>query len=140
MTHNYETSQRKIILDFLEASGGKHFTVDDVFSALRAKGFSVARATIYRYLGKLAETGALRKFIPPEGGGACYEYVGEDCTAHYHLRCHTCGELLHFECADVSKLYRHISADHGFEVDPARTVFLGICGKCGESKESGEKK
>lgn len=129
MTRNYRTNQRKVIFEFLVANDRKHFTAEEAFLTINKRGHEVGRATIYRYLDKLSNEGALRKYVPIDGGGAVYEYCG--CGGkHFHLKCDVCGELLHLECTDVSNFYRHISKDHDFEIDPGRTVFYGTCGKC----------
>lgn len=130
MAQIYKTNQRKIILDFLSASGGKHLTAAGVFAALRDSGHEVGRATVYRYLDKLTADGALRRYASPDGGGALYEYCG--CDGHFHLKCDVCGRLLHLECGDVPALFSHIEEKHDFRIDQARTVFHGTCGKCGK--------
>lgn len=133
MIQIYRTNQRKIILQFLTASLGGHLTADGVFSALKKNGHVVGKATIYRYLDKLTNEGRLRKYASLDGGSAGYEYVKEACAGHNHLKCDSCGKLLHLECEDVSKLYQHIDKVHGFKVDRARTVFLGLCCECADN-------
>lgn len=140
MTQSYKTTQRKAILEFLAANGERHFTADEAFYALRESGAAIGRATVYRYFDKLTNEGVLRRYAAQNGGGACYEYCGAECSGHYHLSCRQCGELLHFDCDDVSKLYRHISQKHDFKIDPAMTVFLGVCGKCEEDREREDRK
>jgi len=129
MARRYSTNQRKIVLEFVAAKGGGHFTAEEVYRALAAGGYAVGRATVYRCFEKFTAEGLLRKYAPLEGGGATYEYSG-DCAGHYHLKCGACGELWHFKCGRVTELYRHIGSNHNFQIDPTRTVFHGTCGKC----------
>lgn len=138
MTRNYKTNQREAVLQFLQANGG-HVSAEEVFRALRQCERAVGRATIYRSLDMLVSGGVLRKYASYDGRGALYEYDGDAGSEHFHLKCGVCGQLTHLECTDADKLYHHIENDHGFKIDPARTVFLGTCGRCKKNGESGGK-
>lgn len=138
MTRSYKTNQRESVLQFLQSNSG-HVSAEEVFRALRQSGYAVGRATIYRYLDMLVSGGLLRKYASYEGRGALYEYDGDAGAEHFHLKCGVCGQLTHLECADADKLYHHIEKDHGFKIDPTRTVFIGTCGRCEKNRESGEK-
>lgn len=130
MAQGYQTIQRRLILEFLSGSGGRHLTAEDVLIALQERGHEVARATVYRYLDKLTGDGVVRRHAALGGGGAAYEYCGAG-GGHPHLKCDACGELLHLECAGFPNFLKHIDENHKFKIDPASTVFHGICGKCG---------
>lgn len=134
MSRIYKTNQRRIILEFLAAGPGGHFTAGEIFAVLKAGGLSISRATVYRHLEKLSAEGLLYKYSQPDGAAADYEYRGRSGGSH-HLKCVVCGKLLHFECVDISRLYRHIGKNHGLIIDSARTVFSGTCGECGKNRE-----
>ena len=40
----------------------------------------------------------------------------------------------HLPCEDVVKLEQHLMESHGFQMDPCRTVFYGICEDCRKSE------
>lgn len=131
MARGYSTIQRRRILEFLSESGGLHLTAEEVFLALRERGHEVGRATVYRYLDKFTDERVLRRYPRLGGSGAAYEYCG--CReAHPHLKCDACGGLLHLECSGLQLFFEHVAEDHEFEIDPARTIFHGICCKCKE--------
>ena len=69
---------------------------------------------------------------------ACFEYLGaeEHChkTSCFHCKCEKCGKLIHLHCEDVVKLEQHLMESHGFQMDPCRTVFYGICEDCRKSE------
>lgn len=134
MARDYRTTQRKHILEFLSESGGRHLTAEEVFLALRDRGREVGRATVYRYLDKLTEERVLRKYPRLDGSGAAYEYCGRG-EGHPHLKCDSCGELTHLECPGLPLFFRHVVEEHKFEIDPARIVFHGTCGKCKDREE-----
>lgn len=137
----YKTNQRKLIMEYLQESAGKHITADDLLFALKERGCPVGRATVYRFFDTLAKEGVLFKYPSVDGASACYEYRGGGaaCSGHYHLKCGKCGALFHLECEDVAKLYAHIRESHGFEVDNRTTVFYGTCNSCAEKERLEEK-
>lgn len=136
MAQIYQTKQRRVILDFLFANSGRHMTTEEVLEALKVNGHKISRATVYRYLEKLADERALRRYTQASGRGvALYEYCG--CSGgFYHLKCDACGNLQHLTRGNVSGLLSHIEADYGFIIDPERTIFHGTCGEC--SNKDGE--
>lgn len=127
MKSDYQTKQKKAIIDFLEAAEG-HLTAAQILSGLKQKGLSIGTATVYRQLEKLEESGLVRKFITE--GSACYQLSRHDCENHFHLKCTRCGELFHIDCDFLLKLAPHIAEHHNFKVDNCRTVMYGTCEKC----------
>lgn len=128
----YRTRQREVILEYLKHSDSRHVSIEDVLEHLKASGEKVGRTTIYRYMEKLTEEGALRKYFIEEGAGACYQYVdsAKGCHEHFHLKCLKCGSLIHVECDYLNQIGMHIEEHHGFKVDNTKTVFYGICKDC----------
>ena len=126
---NYKTKQKSLILDCVIATNGKHFTADDISLMLDEKGTHVGKATVYRGLDRLLAEGVIKKYTLGEKSGACYQYDGSSCE-HFHLKCTSCGKLIHADCEFLDKLSSHVSADHGFVIDGSRTVFYGKCSEC----------
>lgn len=132
---DYKTKQRELILSYLQSCPLPHVTAGDIVLHLRDNGASVGAATVYRQLERMVEAGIVRKYILETG--ACYQYVGSggNCREHFHLKCLSCGKLLHVDCSFLSTLAPHILEHHGFEVDNYRTVMYGICRECRERGE-----
>ncbi len=129
---DYKTKQRALIISYIKNCPLPHITAADIEAHLRAAGEKVGMATVYRQLEKMVETGEVRKYILENG--ACYQYVGsnEHCREHFHLKCLSCGKLLHISCSLLNSLAPHILEHHGFEVDNSRTVMYGLCRECRE--------
>jgi Fur family ferric uptake transcriptional regulator len=130
----YHTKQKEEILLCIAAFGEKHFTAADVAAKLAREGSTVGQATVYRTLERLAAEGELRKYVIDGTTAACYQQNeadhAADCHEHFHLKCEVCGRLIHVECEELSKIASHMEEEHGFLVDPKKTVFYGICEKC----------
>lgn len=128
----YKTKQREAILDFLLKHKDSHVTVNTIGDYLAEQGTPVGITTIYRHLDKLLEQGLVRKYTVDSSTGACFQFSGqqERCREHFHLKCERCGRLIHLECSHLDELISHIYSDHGFTIDPLRTVIYGCCCDC----------
>ncbi|MBR4784482.1 MAG: transcriptional repressor [Fibrobacter sp.] len=131
---NYKTKQQDLLLSCFKAMRNRHFTAEDVRAYFLKKNIPIGIATIYRQMEKFVSAGTVQKYFLGEQNAACFEYSGDDChkeVSHFHLKCENCGKLIHLECHDLEKLGSHLMAEHGFTLDPFRTVFYGLCQNCG---------
>ncbi len=123
------------MLSWLRLHPHAHVTAAELCEALAADGVTVSRSTVYRALDRLCADGHVRRFTLSQDDSACYQYAGEgaeteQCHAHFHLKCTVCGTLYHTECDRLDALTTHIAEQHGFAVDYAKTVILGVCKPC----------
>lgn len=130
----YKTKQREVLMSYLEQETGGHITAGDVVAYFKQQGTPIAQATIYRQLEKLVDEGVLNKYIIDANSPACFEYVGEashgEGEACFHCKCEACGRLIHLHCQDLSAISGHLLKEHGFRLNPLRTVFYGLCETC----------
>lgn len=129
----YKTKQQELLLSCFKAMQGRHFTAEDVSAYFQKKNISIGIATIYRQIEKFVAMGVVQKYFLGEQNAACFQYMGEEChkeVSHFHLKCEKCGTLIHLECHDLEQLSSHLMAEHGFALDPFRTVFYGLCENC----------
>lgn len=134
--NGYNTKQRELLLMFLKKSGSEHITVQEISAFLTNEGNPMGVSTIYRQLDRLVEQGIVRKYILDGRLGACYQYIenDSDCQTHFHLKCVSCGKLIHIDCNHLNDINDHIFQQHGFCVDNSKTVFYGICHECSLKK------
>ncbi len=129
----YKTKQQELLLSCFKAMQGRHFTAEDVAAYFQKQNISIGIATIYRQIEKFVAMGVVQKYFLGEQNAACFQYMGEEChkdVSHFHLKCEKCGTLIHLECHDLEQLSSHLMAEHGFALDPFRTVFYGLCQNC----------
>ncbi len=131
-TDGYKTRQRADIEEVLKFSKGVHLTAEEIAEILKEKGCHVGKTTVYRSLERLCDEGKVRKFVPQSGKSACFQYIEAmpECHEHFHLKCVSCGELIHMECERMSDISEHIAEHHGFKVDMLQTVLYGKCQAC----------
>lgn len=136
-SNGYKTKQRDLILNYMTSHRESHVTVNGISDHLASHGTPIGTATIYRQLEKLVEQGVVRKYTVDSSTCACFQYVEPDmkCHEHFHLKCERCGKLIHLECDFVRELASHVQSEHGFAIDPLRTVFYGVCRDCADLNE-----
>lgn len=136
-TNGYNTKQKENLLAFLMRNKDKHTNVREIGIFLANEGTPMSTATIYRQLEKLVEQGVVRKYILDGSTGACFQYIENSscCHEHFHLKCTSCGRLLHIDCNFLTGINKHILEHHGFTVDSSQTVFYGICSECSKAAQ-----
>ena len=141
MAGTYKTAGRQRLLDFLQSNPDRQFPVDELNRELnRASGAGDgqgSKSSLYRHLSELCDEGTVRKYRSDTQSAYVYQYVGRgDCCHHFHLKCVSCGALVHLECAVSEELLAHIHSDHHFRVDSGRSILYGMCEAC--AAEEGE--
>src|SRR3954469_10272722 len=126
------TSQRQAIVDTV-FSTDKHFTAEQLLEWSRQKDKSVSRATVYRTLPLLTESGLVREM----DFGKDYKFYDPnyaDHPNHNHIICHDCDKIVEFESDKIAAIEDEISQKLGFVVKAQR---LQITGACEELKRRG---
>ena len=133
----YKTKQRDQLLAYLETVPGRHITAGDVCEAFRRDGAPIGQSTVYRQLESLVGEGVLNKYIVDEKSPACFEYVRPESHGTgtcFHCKCEQCGRLIHLQCEELEEIGSHMLREHGFRLDPRRTVFYGLCEACQQAE------
>ncbi len=131
-TARRNTRSKALILQSLEALGGRHITAEELFDMLKEKSTPVAKSTLYRFLSQLEQDGLVKKYFVGENSCACYQFVGKnsDCHEHFHLLCRQCGEITHFENPSLEKLIKNLDNANDFSIDIKDSPFYGTCKTC----------
>ena len=118
------TYQQRIIY---EAVGelGSHPQAEHVYEHVKQKHPTISRATVFRNLGQLAETGKLLN-IGKIDGVTRYDH---NLHNHYHFECRIC------KCVSdmngyISDMHKRVECPVGFEVDEHVLHFRGVCAQC----------
>ncbi|MDD4565586.1 MAG: transcriptional repressor [Eubacteriales bacterium] len=128
---NYNTKQRKAIMNYVAALNGEHITAGQIMKHFDEKNFLIGLSTIYRHLDRLVESGKMRKYTLDGVSGACYQYIiDEDIREYFHLKCEECGALLHLKCSMLDEIQQHVYEEHTFHINAMKTVFYGKCAEC----------
>ena len=126
------TSQRHAIIDAV-FSTEEHFTAEQLLDWSRERDRSVSRATVYRTLPLLTESGLVREM----DFGKDYKFYDPNYAEHpnhNHIICEDCEKIVEFESDQISRLENEISHRLGFAV---KTQRLQITASCEELKRRG---
>src|SRR6266545_5373789 len=131
------TTERQAVFDELFARH-EHFEADEILVRLRAKGKKISRATIYRTLDLLVDSGIVGRVRIGESG---YRYerlrVGEH---HDHLICNECGRVIEFFEPKIESLQDEVCDRYGFLALSHSHQLRGICKQCRPRLKGGEAK
>lgn len=119
------TSQRDAIIETV-FSTDEHFTAEQLLDWSRKRDRSVSRATVYRTLPLLTESGLVREMDL----GKDFKYYDPnyaDHPNHSHIICGDCDKIVEFESEKISKLEDEISHKFGFAVKTQRLQITGTC-------------
>ena len=130
----YRTRAQEAVLNLLKAEPGRHYTASEIGESLAGEEKPIGAATVYRQLEKLEAGGFVRRYVMGPGESACYAYEGESpCAGGFHCRCEICGRLIHLDCEELRGIMAHLEKTHGFRWNAGKTVFYGICDRCGNA-------
>ena len=138
----YKTRHKEELAAYLRTIPGQHVTAADIYDHFRREGKIIGTTTIYRQLERLVEDGLVNKYIIDAGSPACFAYIAErdqSCVETcFHCKCEKCGVLIHLHCDELEMIQNHLRQEHGFILNPKRTVFYGVCEECRKKEAENE--
>ncbi|MFH1675738.1 MAG: Fur family transcriptional regulator [bacterium] len=126
------TRQRDAIFEEVFCHHG-HIDADDLAAKLKKKDKRASRATVYRTLDLLVESG-LVKPTRLSSDQYSYEHVhhGEH---HDHLICRKCGKVIEFFSSEIEEAQIKVCKRNKFTPKSHTMVIHGLCEDCVESKD-----
>jgi len=131
------TVPRLKIINLFETSRERHLTAEEVYRLLRADGFDIGLATVYRVLTQFEQAGLLMRHHF-ESGKAVFEL--NEGSHHDHLVCLQCGRVEEFYDAEIEKRQSKIARERGFEISEHALYLYAECTKprCPHRKKPAE--
>ena|SRR5262252_1845451 len=126
------TAERQALFDELFARH-EHFEADELLVRLRSKHTKISRATIYRTLDLLVDSGIVGRVRIGESG---YRYERLRAGEHHdHLICTECGRVVEFYEPRIEDLQDEVCERHGFLAISHSHQLRGICRRCRPAAE-----
>lgn len=119
------TAQRLAIIETV-FSTDEHFTAEQLLAWSRQRDRSVSRATVYRTLPLLTESGLVREMDFGKDQ-MFYDPNYADHPNHSHLICEDCEKIVEFESDQIARLETEISQQLGFELKTQRLQLTAAC-------------
>jgi Fur family ferric uptake transcriptional regulator len=121
------TSERRALFDEIFGRH-EHLEADELLVRLRARHAKISRATIYRTLELLVDSGIVGRVRIGDQG---YRYERLRAGDHHeHLICDFCGRVIEFFEPRIESLQDEVAARYGFILLSHSHQMRGICRAC----------
>lgn len=120
------TYERECIFDEIQKIG-KHFDADSLYDRFKNRGDRIARATVYRNLPLLLESGVIQKSA---GEGKRDFYERTDRGHHDHMVCLGCKRIIEFHNDELEELQKRLADENRFQLVFHDHRLFGYCDKC----------
>lgn len=129
------TLQKGIVLDTVR-SLKNHPSADEVYFEVQRDYPSISRATVYRNLNSLAESGDIAKRLITDGP----DRFDHNCTNHYHLHCVKCKGVFDVDMDYQDGLNDPDRFSDSFYVFKHDIIFSGLCPFCNQKSAKAPEK
>jgi Fur family ferric uptake transcriptional regulator len=109
----------------------EHVDADRLYAEM---GRKISRASVYRNLDLLADSGLVRKHRL-DRNRYLYEHIHVGLT-HDHLVCQECGRVVEFVSPGMRELQRELARAHDFDPTAASVQIVGRCLVCKQAREA----
>ncbi len=121
------TFERKRIFEEIQKIS-VHFHVDGLYDRFKKQGERISRATVYRTIPLLLESGVIQKSA---GNGKRDFFEKTNAKGHHdHMICVKCEKIIEFHNEKIEALQDEISKHHKFKVTFHDHRLFGYCQKC----------
>lgn len=128
------TRERELILKEV-FTHKRHFDSDELYIRMKKKGLKVSKASIYRTLPLLLQSGLIEQVVRTKKGTHYEHTFGR--SHHDHMRCVSCGSTIEFYSEELEGLQEEICKSRGFESVTHSLEIRGYCSKCRRKKKKG---
>ena len=123
------TPERETIIEEIFAIHD-HFDVDELYLRLRNKGKTISKASLYRAIPLLIDSGLIKEVFF-EDGHLHYEHIYGH-QHHCHLRCVSCGRIIEFADDGIRDIQARIGEKYSFAITAHRFELQGYCPQCAQ--------
>ena len=131
----YITRQQEAVYNYMKCNPGVSVTVDEIYDGLLKQGEKVGKTTVYRALERIQTDGCVVLVPDIQGGPAryCYMSDNEDGICMVCLGCH---KVYPLACYGLDDFKEHVEGEHGFMIEPQRTILFGWCNRCSNKEDN----
>ena len=111
-------------------SSHDHFGPEQLYIRLRSSGSKASRASVYRTLNLLVESGLVEKVTRTDKGNVYEHTFGH--RHHDHMICSRCNRVIEFYSENLEKLQEEICKKNNFSGMSHILEIRGCCETCGK--------
>ena len=119
-----KTVQQQLIFEAVKELN-MHASAEQIMDYLAQKYPTIGRATVYRNLNYLSETGKLLR-VGNFYGTTHYDH---NCHKHYHFICDNCKQIFDVE-GSIDDIVEKFNGTRGFDIAGYSLSFSGLCWEC----------
>lgn len=128
----YNRDRKEEIIALLSTESDLSFTAEQICEKVLGSGGG--KSTVYRIISSLVEEGVLKRISDGKSRHVKYQYLGEKlCSEHLHLKCRSCGRLIHLNKTASESIISSLESSEGFLID-CTEILSGSCTKCALAK------
>lgn len=124
----YHTEKREALSRFLKENAQLSFSLEQICRAVCPDG--KGKSTVYRLISRFTEEGTVRKIADGRSRHNSYQWIGEGCQHHLHLKCTECGRVIHLDHETSHAFEDTLRATLSFLLDEEQTMLFGKCKSC----------
>lgn len=132
---SYNTKQKNMLMDWLTRNSDRSYTIEQLAEGLAETEDAPGKSTVYRLVNRLVEEGEVKRFVKGNSRHFYYQLAGSDCNGHLHLKCTSCGALLHMSHEQSEAITTTVLTSSLFSIDSQRTTLFGICAECSHKND-----
>src|SRR3990172_7890765 len=121
------TKERIAVLKEVFAFHG-HFEPEHLYFRIKDSGLKASRASVYRTLNLLVESGLVEKVTRTEKGNVYEHTFGH--SHHDHMICDACGLIIEFYSEKLENLQDEVCEKNGFSWTSHTLEIRGHCERC----------
>jgi len=121
------TKERRVVLQEIFLRRG-HLEAEDLWHSLHKKKKRASRATVYRTLDLLVDSGMVRKVDLGHGHSHFEHVLGH--AHHEHMICLKCGRVIEFSDEKIERSLKKMCEKSGFENISHCFQIFGYCRNC----------
>lgn len=125
------TKERLAVLKEIFSFRG-HFEPEQLYLRIKDAGIKASRASVYRTLNLLVESGLVGRVARTEKGNVYEQTYGHE--HHDHMICDKCGAIIEFCSQKIENLQDELCKKNNFEGTSHNLVIRGLCKKCKKTK------
>ena len=122
------TQQREAVAEVVFESE-EHLSVEEIEAALRQRGETTGKATVYRTLEMLVKSGLVAERDFGEGFKR-YEHLFGQQPVHGHMICDECGKVTEIQEDELKRVQDRVAREQGFTPSRYRLEIFGLCAEC----------
>ncbi|MBR2612558.1 MAG: transcriptional repressor [Clostridia bacterium] len=124
----YHTEKREALASYMRLHAQEAFSLEELCHTLCPDG--KGKSTVYRLVSRFVDEGVVRKIADVRTRHNSYQWIGEECSHHLHLKCTVCGQVIHLDHDTSHKFEDTLRTALSFMLDEEQTLLFGTCKGC----------